>query len=101
MVHDEMLMRREYEVCANGRVLNEGIWVQNDVNVMEVNYEERRTTGIWPKIYRFAGEIGKAQVGMWIFADQWGQVYCSVVLFLEDKGVRDIVDLLAVHPDRT
>jgi hypothetical protein len=40
MVHDEMLMRRGYEVFANGKVLDEVIWVQNDVNVMEVNYEE-------------------------------------------------------------
>jgi len=51
MVHDEMLMRRGYVVFANGKVLDEVIWVQNDVNVMEVNYEERRTTGIRLKIY--------------------------------------------------
>jgi hypothetical protein len=101
MVHDEMLMRRGYEVFANGKVLDEVIWVQNDVNVMEVNYEERRTTGIRLKICRFAGEIGKAQVGMWKFVDRWERGYCSVVLFPEDKGVRDIVDLLTVHPDRT
>jgi len=73
--------------------------VQNDVNVMEANCEERRMIRIRLEIFHFVGEIGRAQEEMWIFAERQERGYCSVVSSPEDKGVRDIVDLSAVHLD--
>jgi hypothetical protein len=94
-------MRPVCEEDANEVKLDEETWVQNDVNVMEADCEERRKTAIPQAKYRFAGEIGKtAQVEMWRFAGRWEREYCSAVLSPEDKGARDIVDLSAVRLDR-
>jgi hypothetical protein len=92
-------MRREYGPDATEGMLDEMIWAQNDVNVMEANYEERRKIVIPPERYRFAGEIEKVQAEMWIFAEPQELEYCSVVSSPGDKGAQDTVDSLAVPPD--